>query len=110
MLREEEIPPTNLGISYKFSRHECPKAFHTWGLDLAGLIYPSLNGCIQVFVALSNSLNGWKQFHSIKAMAMIVANSIEEHIVRRFDILHKIISDNNISHSYQFSKASPIKH
>ena len=110
MLREEEISPTNLGISYKLSQHECPKAFHTWGLDLAGLIYPPSNGCIRVFAAQSNSLNGWNQFHSIKAMAMVVANFIKEHIVRRFDILHKIISDNNISHLYQFSEASPIKH
>ena len=68
MLREEEIPIKYLRTSYKFSRHECPKVFHTWGLDLAGLIYPPLNGCIQVFAALSNPLNksngnGCSQLH-----------------------------------------------
>ena len=52
ILREEEIPPTTLGISYKSSRHECPKAFHTWGLDLARPIHSPLNGYIQVFAAI----------------------------------------------------------
>ena len=45
-----------------------------------------------------------------KAMGVAIANSIKEHIIRRFDILHKIISDNNISHSYQFAEASSMKH
>ena len=92
-------------ISYKPSRHECSKAFHTWGLDLIRLIHPPLNGCIQVFATLSNSLIWWKQFHSIKAMAMVVAKLIKKHLI--FDV--SLISDNNRSPICQFLEASPMK-
>ena len=127
ILREEEMPPNNswrwhtIGLtlpnslkvavlpnalqacthtSYKHSRHEHLIAFYTWGLDLIGPIHPSLNGYIRVFAALSNSLSGWKKFHSKKSNGNGHNHSIKEHIIRLFGISHKIISDNNISHSY----------
>ena len=92
---------------YKHSRHECLIAFYTWGLDLIGFIHPPLNECIRVFAALSNSLSGWKQFHSIKAMAMVITKLIKKHLIRCFDI--SLISNNNTSPLCQFSEASPIK-
>ena len=127
ILREEEMPPNNswrwhtIGLtlpnslkvavlpnalqacthtSYKHSRHEHLIAFYTWGLDLIGPIHPSLNGYIRVFAALSNSLSGWKKFHSKKSNGNGHNHSIKEHIICLFGISHKIISDNNISHSY----------
>ena len=127
ILREEEMPPNNswqwhnIGLTlqnslkftvlpnalqacthtpYKHSRHERLIAFYTWGLDLIGPIHPSLNGYIRVFAALSNSLSGWKKFHSKKSNGNGHNHSIKEHIIRLFGISHKIISDNNISHSY----------
>ena len=93
ILREEKIPPNNfwwwhtIGLTkpnspktalpsafqacmhtpYKHSRHKHLITFYTWGLDLIGPTHPPLNGYIRVFVALSNSLSGWKQFHSKKS-------------------------------------------
>ena len=134
ILREEEMPPNNslrwhtIGLTlpnslkfttlpnalqacmhtpYKHSRHELLIAFYTWGLDLIGLIHPPLNECIQIFAALSNSLSGWKQFHSIKATAMVITKLIKKHLIRRFDI--SLISNNNTSPLCQFLEASPIK-
>ena len=52
---------------YKYLRHKRLIAFYTWGLNLIRPIHPPLNGYIRVFAALSNSLSGWKKFHSKKS-------------------------------------------
>ena len=99
-----------LVISYKSSRHKFPKAFRTWGLDLAGPIHLPLNGYIRVFATTKQFIK-WAEANSLKkAMGVVIANSIKEHIIRRFSISHRITSYNNLSHSYQFSEASPMKY
>jgi transposase InsO family protein len=68
--------------------------FHTWGLDLIGLINPSSYGYIWILVA-TEYFSKWIEAISLrKATGVAVANFIREHIITRFGIPHKIISDN----------------
>uniref|UniRef100_A0A2N9ENH5 Integrase catalytic domain-containing protein n=1 Tax=Fagus sylvatica TaxID=28930 RepID=A0A2N9ENH5_FAGSY len=82
-------------------RHIIPKGnmatpwpFHTWGLDLIGPINPSSGGYIWILVA-TEYFSKWVEAIPLrKATGAAVANFIREHIITRFGIPHKIISDN----------------
>uniref|UniRef100_A0A2N9F7A0 Integrase catalytic domain-containing protein n=1 Tax=Fagus sylvatica TaxID=28930 RepID=A0A2N9F7A0_FAGSY len=71
-----------------------PWPFHTWGLDLIGPINPSSGGYIWILVA-TEYFSKWVEAVPLrKATGAAVANFIREHIITRFGIPHKIISDN----------------
>uniref|UniRef100_A0A2N9H4E1 Uncharacterized protein n=1 Tax=Fagus sylvatica TaxID=28930 RepID=A0A2N9H4E1_FAGSY len=72
-----------------------PWPFHTWGLDLIGPINPSSGGYIWILVA-TEYFSKWVEaaIPLRKATGAAVANFIREHIITRFGIPHKIISDN----------------
>uniref|UniRef100_A0A2N9FCC3 Integrase catalytic domain-containing protein n=1 Tax=Fagus sylvatica TaxID=28930 RepID=A0A2N9FCC3_FAGSY len=77
-----------------------PWPFHTWGLDLIGPINPSSGGCIWILVA-TEYFTKWVEAIPLRkatgAAVAAVANtfsSIPQHIITRFGIPHKIISDN----------------
>ena len=80
------------------------------GLDLAEPIHSPLNEYIWILATTKYFIKWAKEIPLKKVMGVAIANSIKEHIIRSLDILYKIISDNNISYSYQFLKASPMKH
>uniref|UniRef100_A0A2N9EDF9 Integrase catalytic domain-containing protein n=1 Tax=Fagus sylvatica TaxID=28930 RepID=A0A2N9EDF9_FAGSY len=71
-----------------------PWPFHTWGLDLIGSINPPSGGYIWILVA-TEYFSKWVETIPLrKATGAAVANFIREHIITRFGIPHKIISDN----------------
>uniref|UniRef100_A0A2N9EG78 RNA-directed DNA polymerase n=1 Tax=Fagus sylvatica TaxID=28930 RepID=A0A2N9EG78_FAGSY len=71
-----------------------PWPFHTWGLDLIGPINPSSGGYIWILVA-TEYFSKWVEAIPLrKATGAAMANFIREHIITRFGIPHKIISDN----------------
>ena len=71
-----------------------PWPFHTWGLDLIGPIKPPSNGYIWILVA-TKYFTKWVEAISLKkATRIAVANFIREHIITRFGILKRLISDN----------------
>uniref|UniRef100_A0A2N9I2Q6 Integrase catalytic domain-containing protein n=1 Tax=Fagus sylvatica TaxID=28930 RepID=A0A2N9I2Q6_FAGSY len=71
-----------------------PWPFHTWGLDLIGPINPASGGYIWILVA-TEYFSKWVEAIPLrKATGAAVANFIREHIITRFGIPHKIISDN----------------
>uniref|UniRef100_A0A2N9J9Q0 RNA-directed DNA polymerase n=1 Tax=Fagus sylvatica TaxID=28930 RepID=A0A2N9J9Q0_FAGSY len=71
-----------------------PWPFHTWGLDLIGPINPASGGYIWILVA-TEYFSKWVEAIPLrKATGAAVANFIREHIITRFGILHKVISDN----------------
>jgi transposase InsO family protein len=71
-----------------------PWPFHTWGLDLIGPINPPSGGYIWILVA-TEYFSKWVEAIPLrKATGLAVANFIREHIITRFGIPHKIISDN----------------
>jgi hypothetical protein len=71
-----------------------PWPFHTWGLDLIGPINPPSSGYIWILVA-TEYFSKWVEAIPLhKATGAAVANFICEHIITRFGIPHKIISDN----------------
>uniref|UniRef100_A0A2N9GES1 Integrase catalytic domain-containing protein n=1 Tax=Fagus sylvatica TaxID=28930 RepID=A0A2N9GES1_FAGSY len=71
-----------------------PWSFHTWGLDLIGPINPPSGGYIWILVATEYFSKWIKVIPLRKATGVAVANFICEHIITRFGIPHKIISDN----------------
>jgi transposase InsO family protein len=71
-----------------------PWPFHTWELDLIGPINPPSGGYIWILVA-TEYFSKWVEAIPLrKATGAAVANFIREHIITRFGIPHKIISDN----------------
>ena len=80
--------PTNL------QNMATPWPFHTWGLDLIGPINPPSGGYIWILAATEYFTKWVKAIPLRKATGVAVANFIREHIITRFDIPHKIISDN----------------
>uniref|UniRef100_A0A2N9IIT4 RNA-directed DNA polymerase n=1 Tax=Fagus sylvatica TaxID=28930 RepID=A0A2N9IIT4_FAGSY len=71
-----------------------PWPFHTWGLDLIGPINPASGGYIWILVA-TEYFSKWVEAIPLrKATGAAVTNFIREHIITRFGIPHKIISDN----------------
>ena len=71
-----------------------PWPFHTWGLDLIGPINPPSDGYIWILVAIEYFSKWVEAILHRKATGVVVANFIREHIITRFGIPHKIISDN----------------
>jgi ribonuclease HI len=71
-----------------------PWPFHTWGLDLIGPINPPSNGCIWILVATEYFTKWVEAIPLKKATGAAVVNFIREHIMCRFGIPHRIISDN----------------
>ena len=75
-----------------------PWPFHTWGLDLVGLVNPPFHEYIWILVATEcfTSTNRQRPFHSAKPLesGVSVANFIKENIIVRFGVPHRIISNN----------------
>ena len=70
----------------------CP--FHIWGLDLIGPINPPSNGYIWI-LATTEYFTRWVEAIPLKkATGAAVANFIREHIITRFRIPRRLISDN----------------
>uniref|UniRef100_A0A2N9H877 Integrase catalytic domain-containing protein n=1 Tax=Fagus sylvatica TaxID=28930 RepID=A0A2N9H877_FAGSY len=80
--------PTNL------QNMATPWPFHTWGLDLIGPINPPSDGYIWILAATEYFTKWVEAIPLRKATGAAVANFIREHIITRFGIPHKIISDN----------------
>jgi hypothetical protein len=80
--------PTNL------QNMATPWPFHTWGLDLIGPINPPSSGYIWILAATEYFTKCVEAIPLRKATGAAVANFIREHIITRFGIPHKIISDN----------------
>ena len=71
-----------------------PWPFHIWGLDLIGPINLPSGRYIWILVA-TKYFSKWVEAILLrKATSAAVANFIQEHIITRFGIPHKIISDN----------------
>jgi hypothetical protein len=71
-----------------------PWSFHTWGLDLIGPINPASGGYIWILVATEYFTKWVEAIPLRKATGAAVANFIQEHIITRFGIPYKLISDN----------------
>uniref|UniRef100_A0A2N9FLD6 Integrase catalytic domain-containing protein n=1 Tax=Fagus sylvatica TaxID=28930 RepID=A0A2N9FLD6_FAGSY len=80
--------PTNL------QNMATPWPFHTWGLDLIGPINPPSGGYIWILAATEYFTKWVEAIPLRKATGAAVANFIRQHIITRFGIPHKIISDN----------------
>uniref|UniRef100_A0A2N9FVD9 Integrase catalytic domain-containing protein n=1 Tax=Fagus sylvatica TaxID=28930 RepID=A0A2N9FVD9_FAGSY len=80
--------PTNL------QNMATPWPFHTWGLDLIGPINPPSGGYIWILAATEYFTKWVEAIPLRKGTGAAVANFIREHIITRFGIPHKIISDN----------------
>ena len=71
-----------------------PWPFHTWGLNLISPIHPPSNGYIWILVA-TEYFTKWVEAIPLKrATGLAMANFIKEHILCRFGIPYKIVSDN----------------
>ncbi|XP_021809298.1 uncharacterized protein K02A2.6-like [Prunus avium] len=71
-----------------------PWAFHTWGLDLIGTIHPPSDGYIWILTATEYFTKWVEAVPLRKATGAAVSNFIREHIVCRFGIPYKIVTDN----------------
>jgi hypothetical protein len=71
-----------------------PWPFHTWGLDLIGLVNLPSGGYIWILAATEYFTKWVEAIPLRKATGVAVANFIREHIITRFGIPYKIISDN----------------
>uniref|UniRef100_A0A2N9I5B2 Integrase catalytic domain-containing protein n=1 Tax=Fagus sylvatica TaxID=28930 RepID=A0A2N9I5B2_FAGSY len=71
-----------------------PWPFHTWGLDLIGPINPASGGCIWILVATEYFTKWVEAIPLRKATGAAVSNFIREHIITRFGIPYKLITDN----------------
>jgi ribonuclease HI len=72
-----------------------PWPFHTWGLDLIGPINQASGGYIWILVATKYFTKWVEAIPLQKATGAAVANFIREHIITRFGIPHKLITDND---------------
>ena len=72
-----------------------PWPFDTWGLDLVGLVNPPSHGYIWILVATEYFTKWAKAIPLRKATGGVMANFIEENIIIRFGVPHRIISDND---------------
>uniref|UniRef100_A0A2N9HYM4 Integrase catalytic domain-containing protein n=1 Tax=Fagus sylvatica TaxID=28930 RepID=A0A2N9HYM4_FAGSY len=71
-----------------------PWPFHTWGLDLIGPINSASGGHIWILVATEYFTKWIEAIPLRKATGAAVANFIREHIITRFGILYKLVTDN----------------
>ncbi|XP_023928073.1 uncharacterized protein LOC112039430 [Quercus suber] len=69
-------------------------AFHTWGLDLIGLINLPSNGHIWILAATEYFTKWVEAIPLKKATRAVVVNFIREHIITWFGIPKRLISDN----------------
>nr|XP_023901956.1 uncharacterized protein LOC112013810 [Quercus suber] len=68
--------------------------FHTWGLDLIRPINPLSNGYIWILAATEYFTKWAESIPLKKATGATMANFIREHIITRFRIPRRLISDN----------------
>ena len=71
-----------------------PWPFHTWGLDLIGPINPSSNGYIWILTTTKYFTKWVEAIPLKKATGVVVANFIRKHIITRFGIPRRLISNN----------------
>ena len=71
-----------------------PWPFHNWGLDLVGPVNPPSHGYIWILVATEYFIKWAKVVPLRKAMGGAVTNFIKENIIVRFEVPHRVISDN----------------
>ena len=71
--------------------------FHTWGLDFIGPINPPSNDYIWILVATEYFTKWVEAIPSKRATEAVVANFIQKHIITRFGIPKRLISDNGTS-------------
>ncbi|KAL5559112.1 hypothetical protein UlMin_035323 [Ulmus minor] len=73
-----------------------PWPFHTWALDLIGPISPPSKGRIWILTATEN-FTKWAEAISLKkASSKAVAMFIMEHIICRFDIPRRVLTNNGM--------------
>ena len=80
--------PTNL------QNMATPWPFHTWGLDPIGPINSPSGGYIWILTATEYFTKWVEAIPLCKTTGAALANFIRKHIITRFGIPHKIISDN----------------
>ena len=69
--------------------------FETWGLDVIGVISPKSSRLHQYILAATDYFSKWAEAIPLKEVkAEDVANFIKTHIIYRFGVPSKIISDN----------------
>ena len=71
-----------------------PWPFHIWGLDLIGPINLPSNGHIWILAATEYFTKWVEAIPLKKTTGAIVANFIREHIITRFGIPRRLISNN----------------
>ena len=71
-----------------------PWPFHTWGLDLIGLINPTSKDHIWIIVVTEYFTKWVEAIPLKKATSPTVADFIRKHIICRFGIPHKIVIGN----------------
>ena len=71
-----------------------PWPFYTRGLDLIGPINPPSNGYIWILAAIEYFTKWVKAIPLKKAIGAAVANFVRGHIITRFGIPKRLISDN----------------
>uniref|UniRef100_A0A2N9GMU2 RNA-directed DNA polymerase n=1 Tax=Fagus sylvatica TaxID=28930 RepID=A0A2N9GMU2_FAGSY len=99
---EDTKPVSNLSVPLQQRRAHptglqnmtTPWPFHTWGLDLIGPINPASGGCIWILVATEYFTKWVEAIPLRKATGAAVANFIREHIITRFGIPYKLVTDN----------------
>ena len=69
-------------------------SFHTWGLDLVGVVNPPSKGNIWILVAMKYFTKWVEVIPLCKAIGGAMGNFIKENIIARFRIPHRIISNN----------------
>ena len=72
-----------------------PWPFHTWGLDLIDPINPASGGYIWILVATEYFTKWIEAIPLRKATVAAMANFIREHIITRFSIPYKLVSNND---------------
>src|SRR5690606_19076137 len=71
-----------------------PWPFHTWALDLIGPISPPSKGRIWILTATENFTKWAEAIPLKKASSEIIAMFIMEHIICRFGVPRRIMTDN----------------
>ena len=71
-----------------------PWPFYTWGLDLIGPLNPPSNGYIWILAATECFTKWIEAIPLKKATGIAVANFVRRHIITRFGIPRRLISDN----------------
>ena len=79
-----------------------PSPFHTYGLDLIGPINPPSNGHIWILATTEQFIKLVEAIPLKKATRAVVSNFICEHIINRFGVPRRLISDNGKFHTHSF--------